>query len=446
VTDVDQVTRYRWKRIESLLCMSLVALKFGVLGRQWSNVTGYDWFSWLPIMHWTHWFENLPSTRSFASSYHPPLSFLIARLIYVVYPHEVEVSQVLSTAAMLGAFFVMRAWLKRLGWLFTMPGLWLLYGGMSIPLFVWLGVETSYDALVLTLFMMALAMSTALFWKPSNPRWWTNLGFSTRLTGLGIILACGMLTKVNTLISFSLPYLIIFVRRGLRGLRREFIAPLVAAAIAIVIIAPLYHHHFYKTEGTWIAICMEWERPHDLLIQRAKRDRAPAQFIAHMLHWPRIKNPDPQTADFESFPSLIWTETWIKDSWLGKQTEPSLSISVRYAQIFRWILAAGTGYFLLRFRRISKAWSDVGWILLVVTLLFSIAQLYFGWKYPLWDYRVFKAKYMSPGIFWIAYATGIFFSDRWFRNPKCRALKWLEEASFVALVAFMFANHLFPVY
>ena len=446
MTEGTQVARYRYKRVEALLCLSLVFLKLNVLYRQWGKPTGYDWFNWLPVLHYTRWFETLPSTRSVGISYHPPLAYLLARLIHYAYPHEVEASQILSTLATLAAFFALRAWIRRVGWLYTLPGFWLLYGGMSIPLLVYLAVETSYDALVVTWFTMILAASMALFWNGTRPRWWTDFKFSAGLTGLGILFACAMMTKVNGLFSFALPFIIILVRRGQRGLRREFRAPLVAAAIGLTIIGPFYYHHYYKTEGHWIVMDVEWLRKQDLDIQRARRDRAPVYFVRRMLMWPIYKNPDPQTADWQSFPHLVWTETWIKDSWLGKQPEPSLSVSVGYAKTFAWILPAGTAFFLLRRRRIPRDWRDVGWVLLSVAVMFSLALLYFGYKYPLWDWRVFKAKYLSPAIFWIPYATGVLFSEKWFRNPKCRVFRWMEQASFLTLVAFMFVNHLLPVY
>ena len=95
---------YRWKHLEPLLLLAIVFLKLNVIYRTWSQVQGFDWGGWLPVMHWTHWFEPIPSTRSVGISYHPPLSDLLGRLIYTVYPHEVETSQILSTLSILGAF------------------------------------------------------------------------------------------------------------------------------------------------------------------------------------------------------------------------------------------------------------------------------------------------------------------------------------------------------
>lgn len=446
MTNAARLKRIRWASIEPILCVSLVLLKLGVLYRQWSKVDGYDWGGWLPVLHWTRWFEPLPSTRSVGISYHPSLSYLIGRTIYSIYPHEVETSQILSTASILAAFFALRALLKRVGWLHTVPGLWLLYGGMSLPLFVWLAIETCYDGLVLTWFMLALASSVALFWTPSSPRWWNNLKFSTRLTGLGIVFACAMMTKVNGLVAFGVPFLIIFVRRGIPGLRREFVAPLVAAAIGVVIVSPYYYHHFYQTEGKVMPISIDWERPNELAHERMKRDRAPVEFFLHMIRIPAQDSANPQKPELDSFISLVWTQTWKRDIWLGKQPEPSLSVSNTYAKLFTWTLLAGTLYFFVRRRHIPRDWLHVGWVLLGISVVFSCAALSFAWQYPMFDWRVFKAKYMSPALFWILYATAIMLADSWVLTSKSRWVRWLENASLLFLLSFVFVNHLLPVY
>ena len=147
-----------------------------------------------------------------------------------------------------------------MGWLYTLPGFWLLYGGMSIPLFVWLAIETCYDGLVLTWFMCSFAVAIAMFWQQCPRRWWRNTRFCAGLTLLGIAYACGLMTKFNTLMAFGVPFLIIFFRRGALAVIREAPAPITAALIAVIIVGPFYHHHFYEAEGAWMPISMNWDR------------------------------------------------------------------------------------------------------------------------------------------------------------------------------------------
>jgi hypothetical protein len=64
----------------------------------------------------------------------------------------------------------------------------------------------------------------------------------------------------------------------------------------------------------------------------------------------------------------------------------------------------------------------------------------------LWDWRVFKTKYMSPAVLWIPYAAAVGFADDWFVARQATWLRWFETVGFYALVAFVLINHLLPVY
>ena len=78
--------------------------------------------------------------------------------------------------------------------------------------------------------------------------------------------------------------------------------------------------------------------------------------------------------------------------------------------------------------------------------MYCSSAILFGYKYPLWDWRIFKAKYMSPSLFWIVYATGIVFADAWWQRQQANWRYWSEEMAFFALISFAFVNHLLPVY
>jgi hypothetical protein len=436
----------RYKHIDALLAVSVVLLKLHVLHDTWGRMQGFDAGGWIDMLHATHWFEPLPPPYLLWSSWHPPLSFLIGRLVYLVYPHEVEASQVVSTLAILVAFFALRHTMRCLGWLWTLPGLWLLYGGFSIPLIVCLAVETTYDAWVLAWFMLAFAASVSLFWHQLSPGWWKDNRFTRRLTLLGLILAAGLLNKYNGLIAFGLPFLIIAVRRGIKATLRESSAPILAALIALVVVFPFYYKHNYRVEGRWMPASMDARRAADLVVSRAERDAAPLAFIGHMLRYPRRLPRNPQEPVLDSFPHSFWLHTWTRDIWLGRQPQPSLTISCVYSGAFAVITLLGTVFFFIRRRRIPPVWRHLGWVILCIAAFQCVSALAFAWKYPMWDWRIFKTKYMSPTVFWIPYATAVGFSDDWFLARRTTWLRWFEELAFWALVAFTLINHLLPVY
>ena len=440
------VMQERYRRIEPGLAALLVVLKLWVLRGTWGRYQGFDAPHWLTMFRVTHWFEPLPPPRALIASYHPPLSYLLGRLVYLVLPREVEASQLLSTLSVLGAFFALRGALENVGRLRTLPGLILLYGGFSIPLLVWLAIETGYDGPVFFWFMLALLQSIRLFWKPVPNNWWRDARYSFSLVLLGLTLAAGMLTKFNSLIAMGLPFLIIFVRHGINNCRRELWPALLAIAVSVIVISPLCAHRYLTAEGHRVPAAMDWQRPLDLTAARALRDKAPLHLLAHMLRLSERSITESQYPVVDSFFNSIWLHTWKKDGCLGLQPEPSISVSNFYIVWILLLLLSGMAWFFLRQRRIDPQWRQLGWILFVIGTVFCASALAFAWNYPLWDWRVFKAKYMTPAVFWIAYSAGVMFSDEWFEKGQQIWKPWAGRAALVMLLVFMATNHALPVY
>jgi hypothetical protein len=438
----------RYIQVESSLALLVVLLKIHVLHGTWGRLQGFDPYAWLDVFHATHWFAPLPPVRLWAATYHPPLSYLLGRLLTNIIPNELQASQALSTVALVIAFFCVRQLLRRIGYLWTLPGLWLLYGGISIPVVISIGVETTYDSWVLTWFMMAFTVSVGLFWNPpTSVKWWKENHTARGVTLLGLVFAAGLLNKYTGLLSFCLPYLVILVRRGIKATFRELLAPTVAVLLGIVIAFPLYYERNYKVEHTWTPAAMEWQRKDDLVKVRAKRDADPVAFIANMLRYPKELPANPQETVLDSFLHASWVHTWFRDSLFGHEPEPALTVSRKYSRWFAGGLLLGSAWFFARLRHIAKDWRDLGWMLLAISALFCGFALFFGWKYPLWDWKVFKTKYLTPALFWIPYAVSIGFSDSWLTSRRHRAwVRGLEDLAFFALVVFVVINHLLPFY
>jgi len=438
--------RERYRQVEGILAITIVFLKLRVLFATWGKPQGFDCPSWLEMFRLVRWFEPLPPPLTGGGNYHPPLSHLIGRLIYAVYPHEVEASQVASTLALLIAFFAMRALLLRIGVLYTVSGFWILYGGFSLPLFVFLAVETTYDSWVLAWFMLVFLCSVVSFWIVAPKTWWKSPRYSVGLLLLGSTLALGMLNKYSGLIAFSLPFLTIFSRRGLRAVFREISAPLFAITIGVMLASPLYYQRYYKAEGHWMPTAMDFQLTDRLVYERAKRDAAPVDFVAKMLRVPLAPREDEHTPVMDSFVDLTWFHTWKKDSWLGEQPPLSMAISQVYSKAFAWLSLSGAAYFCIRHRQILARFRHFGLILVAVACLYSASALCFAWKYPVWDWRVFKTKYMSAAALCIVYLASVPFQDGCFYRRHSIFVRAIEETAFFSLLAFMFINHLVPVY
>jgi hypothetical protein len=424
-------------------------LKSYVLYSTWGKLQGFDAPAWLETFRVTHWFEPLPAPRSLLASYHPPLSYLLTRVIFTAIPKEVEATQVLSTLAMLVAFFGFRKALREIGILESLAGMWLLYAGFSLPLYVWLATETGYDGVILAWFTLTICVSVSLFWQPVGGRVFRNVPVVLRLVALIILLVAGLYTKYSGLMSFVLPFAIILIRRGPGALARESYLPAAACVIAIAILTPFYYNRYYKGEHEWMPAAMEWQKSRELAVIRPKRDAAPREFLFHMLRIPSESISQAKRPVMDSFIHSIWFHTWKRDKWLGPQPEPSLSMSNVYAKYFAYLVLIGSTVFFVGPRRPSKemnAWRQVGWLLLAVTIMFSISALAFAWRYPIWGWRVFKAKYMAPGILWIAFASWVPFGmvRTLLRGRLSRRI--FDCVAYLALLAFMLVNHLLPVY
>ncbi len=76
-------------------------------------------------------------------------------------------------------------------------------------------------------------------------------------------------------------------------------------------------------------------------------------------------------------------------------------------------------------------------VLLILTVVFCASMFQFGYQFPLWQWRIFKAKYISPIALWVAYCAALPFSI-----PR----RISSDLVLLALVVFMFTNHLLPVY
>ncbi len=435
-----------YRRLERWLAVLLIALKGLVVRGTWGRAQGFDAPHWLTVMRATHWFEPLPLPRALIASYHPPLSYLLGRLIYRLIPREVEASQLLSTLSIVGAFFALRSALRYIGCLGTLPGLILLYGGFSIPLIVWLAVETGYDGPVFFWFMLAFAQSIRLFWNPVPEKWWNNASYGFGVALLGLTLAAGMLTKFNSLIAMALPFLVVFVRHGIKNWRRDIGPTTFALVVSVIVIAPLYSHRYMNAEGHREPAAMDWQRPLDLAAARAARDAAPLRFVANIVRLADRSMLESQYPVVDSFVNSIWLHTWKRDGCLGLQPQPSIRVSNFYIVVFPLPLFAGTAWFILRQRRIAEAWRQVGWVLLAIAAVFCASAIAFAWNYPLWDWRVFKGKYVTPAVLWIAYAVGVFLSDPGHREHRPVFRNSIERLSIGLLLAFMIVNHALPVY
>jgi hypothetical protein len=325
----------------------------------------------------------------------------------------------------------------------------LLYVTSSFPLVVWLAVETSYDALLLMWFAVSLALSAALFWAPPPDRWWRRARYLMGTILLALALAGGLLTKFSGALAFELPFLIILARRGIRGLFRQIVAPATATVLATAIVAPLYYTRYYLPLGQVFPQVMEWLRADDLSLTRAARDVNRWAFILRILRIPQESVTSVTEPVRDSFIHSIWLQMLKRDGGLAGDPQGPLSLAVSnlYARILPVFVAVSSLLLCFQRDRLPYTWRQLGFVFFTIFLTYCGALLYFGWSYPIWDWEVFKAKYVTPAIFWLAYCVSLPFVNR--STARILAPHWRqasEDAALVGLLVLISVNHLLPVY
>jgi hypothetical protein len=225
---------------------------------------------------------------------------------------------------------------------------------------------------------------------------------------------------------------------------RELGAAFGAVAIAAVLVAPLYYTRYYKPLGEVFPQAMEWRRSDDLRLVLKLRDSNRWAFFLHMVRLPAEPITGTQEPVRDSFIHSIWLQTWKRDTVLGEEGRLALTVSDFYVRAGGLIAFGATLLFSFRRQRLPAAWRDLGRVLLVVSVAFCVALLWFGWKYPLWDWRVFKAKYITPAILWVPYCVAIVVVSVAARAPWWNRLG--APAGVFVLLIFMFTNHVLPVY
>lgn len=375
------------------------------------------------------------------TSYHPPSSFLLAKALSVTSGlSTIVTSQLVSFVSLLCVFLLLRQILKRIGILHTLFGIIFLYMAASLPVFIRLSVANTYDSIAFFLGALALYLSIDLFWEPDS--------FSIRkqsdkhkilfLFGTFVL---GMLTKYSCLLYLSFPFIVLAVRSDRSQLFRHVKVTVLTCVLAIATVTPFYHQRYYTNTGEWMPMSMDWILGSSLENMRSSRDLHKVSFTLKMMRIPFAHFLQEMPIK-DSLPYEVWFETWkpprtYKNGIL--RSMPNI-----YVHFFIPIFAIGLLSFLARYRKRGTALSDLGWVLGGCTLIFVIALLRFGYEYPYFPWRVFKAKYAPIVVLWICYmcALGITVIAR---IPNKRTWATVTSSTALSLVtAMIIINHAIP--
>ena len=425
---------------EQILLWAFLALHFVLLLMHWGEITGHDAREFLGTLHRMSALGSLPDFRTNLTDYHPPLSFLLARALSVFTGSPITGAQLLSSLSFLGAFLLLRSSLKRIEILYTMPGIIFLYISLSLPVFIYLARAITYDSFQFLLITLTFYLSIRFFWQ--NP-----IGSQSRKTWLGrtflltAVLTAGLFTKYSCLLNFFIPFFVLLIRLRAAPFKTGFMSCCIACSLALLAAIPFYYVRYYQTEGSWMPVGMEWKRPEALAQTRSFRDEQRFPFLLHILRVPSMLFGREAPVQ-DSLWHHLWFDTWKGDPLWGPQTNASEFLSTFYATTALPLFFLGIAFFLWKKSRTNTAFSDLGWLLLLQSILSCAALLSFAFQYPLFDWGIFKTEYVPVVPLFITYCIAVAVHIATQRLSK----RTYSAVMLATLLAFMSLNHLLPVY
>lgn len=434
-----------WSTWETWLVRAFLLVSGGAFLLSLGHTQGFDAGAYLEVLDKVDWWKPLPGVRDTFYSFHPPFAYLLDRLVMFFRVDRNASVMVVAWSSIAGAVLLLRQTLRRIGALPSFSGVCFLGIAAGLPLYVFLAKETGQDALILFLSVLVLHLSVALFWE-TPPR-------KNKKVWLWAILLCatliiGLLTKFNALLGFATPFVVIAVRHWRKPamLIRSGALALAICAVAAACLAPFYYQRYYLTEHKWFPGQLEWQRADVLAQVRPERDKNPVAFVAHMLRLPEQGIRGVSEPIKDSFWHMLWLETWKRDAFLGPQTSASTSFSDAYSFLFLGLSLLGTVIFFVGGKKLRPEWRQFGWILLFMGALYLLAMLDFGYQYPVWDWRPFKAKYVAFALLWIPYAAAVALDHEagWIAPKKRRQALSLAVVFLIGL--FVVMNYALPVY
>jgi len=430
--------------LERFLFFAVIILKADVFLLERGQMIGFDAQSFIQTVDYIIAQGTVPPISLNASAMHPPLSFLLTVAIAFPLQNIVVASQVVSSLSMLVVFLCLRFLLKHIGLLWSIPGFLLLYLTSALPMVIFLGTETTYDSLVFAWAMLALLASVQLFWNPLEE----ENSFRRISSAILLVLSIsgGMLTKSTGLLFAAFPFCVLLSRSRRDNLSRDVRTAIFLCTTALVLVFPSYYQRYYRETGKLLPHAMEWNIPGELAEERAERDAHPFSVLWQILHVPASALQwNRAHPEYSSFPDTVWFQTWKRDTYnvlAGPVSLFAREVSNFYIFFFSIPLFAGTALFLFK-RNINSTLRELGLLLFLTTILFSLSCIAFGYHYPVWSYVVFKTKYVPLVVLWFPFCTA-YCADLLLAGAHThpRTYRAMQYASISFTVVFVFVNHL----
>lgn len=400
--------------------------------------------------------------------YHPPLGFLVTRLLYLIGFTPEHSIQIVSFAASLAAFFLLRAVLKHLHLLSKPSGIAFLYIASSIPIQLSIATSVNLDVIIMAFAAATLYGAVRFLWpheafSDAHPQYVLALRFHHRdplqknhrhetvLAVLGSVAAitCATLTKFSGVLLLGLLPLVALAQPFHRKWFGRCALGATACAMAVAFVFPYYYARYYIPEGKFFPLNTEWAAKEETERAIAKRDEDRTQFFKDLfqLH-PAYAATDPEYSDGETNRLWdAWRDFWIRNTRTGQvKSAAAFDFGLLYMHIALWLLPGGLVVFLQRARR-KTAWIRLGWVIVGFALIQVAALVQYIYRIPYAGYGPAKGLYILPFVWAIAYLIVTAFQDQRIVPKALRgSVPKLKVVLMTAVWMFVVINHTIPVY
>lgn len=424
----------RWERIFLWL---FLGSRIVLLIKEWGVARGFDVAMHLEMVTALSWKAPAVAVRSSFYAYHPPFGFLLARIAHIAGLDALRSVQLVSFAAMLIAFFVLRSFLRQTKILHTFEGIFFLYGCFAIPMSVFLAYSVNLDAIVFACAVAVLRSSIVLLWsqhKKDRKHQFEECCF------LFTALVFALFTKFSGILLFGIPPLVFFVGLVRRRKMRYIGVTAAALSLSVALIFPYYYLRYYVPEGTFFPSNTEWVDAAGQAAAHKSVEEDPVGFIVKLLSpTPVHDGPEGRAARDLQHPRLTdtWKDFWMQDLWMGKQSAAARYLGAFYYYAMAAAVIAGILLFFLRPRK-KSLFGDIGLVLLFFGGCSLFTLSYYTFQHPWGGCVPTKAIYIAPILLTIAYFLTVAFST--VKSPQMR------DNMLVILAFFMVLHAVLPVY
>ncbi len=397
------------KRLELFFLFLFVCSRTWLFFAHRGEAIGWDTSVHLEMLSSWPWSPGMWDIQSHFYAYHPPLAFLLAKLVSLLGFDPVTSVQVVSTTASMIGFLFLRESLKFLQTLWTWQGLFFLYVTSSLPIQMYLARSINMDVVVYAEACAVVYFSLRIFFV--NDFLWTTKHLTKSILFLLLSLLLGLFTKYSGILLLGIPCLLAYVSiASFPSLINKKVLYRVSIALCIALTAaamafPYYYGRYYMQVGEFFPTNMDLEHydKQTAINERVERDQHLSLFFRQLFWGTSADSVQIQDRDQKNVRMLnTWKDLWSALKYNVHDSAFSLQLSSIYANVSLLFLFVGCICFFLTLSRWTL-WDRFGFATIVFSLVEIALLISYSYKYPHALGVPNKGIYIAPALFGFGY-------------------------------------------